>query len=99
LFRHVTDIDHHYSDVIGLRAGAPVLGPPKHLIKQSLSKLFSRKNLVGRKELAQLGLSKRLTRAFTLKDFSGLQVSRARVRPLCHFMMLMRSSSSSMAKG
>jgi hypothetical protein len=36
-FRHVADIDHHYSGVVGLRAGALVLGPPKHLIKQPLS--------------------------------------------------------------
>jgi hypothetical protein len=28
---HVTDIDHHCSDVVGLRAGTPVLGPAKHL--------------------------------------------------------------------
>jgi hypothetical protein len=49
-----------YSDVVGLRAGAPVLGPPKHLIKQTLSKLFSRKILVGRNEVGQLGLSERL---------------------------------------
>ena len=41
LFRHVTEIDHHYSDVVGLRAGAPVLGPPKHLIKQTFGKLLS----------------------------------------------------------
>src|SRR5260370_40306400 len=60
LFRHVTDIDHHYSDVVGLRAGAPVLGPPKHLIKQTLSKLLSRKLLVSRNEHAQPGLSERL---------------------------------------
>ena len=59
LFRHVTDIDHHYSDVVGLRAGAPVLGPPKHLIKQTLGKRFSRKILVGRNEVGQLGLSER----------------------------------------
>jgi hypothetical protein len=56
LFRHVTDIDHHYSDVVSLRAGAPVLGPPQHLIKQTLS----RKIMVSRNELAQLGLSERL---------------------------------------
>src|SRR5258705_3805015 len=60
LFRHVTDIDHHYSDVVGLRAGAPVLGPPKHLIKQPLSKLLSWEILVGRNELTQLALSERL---------------------------------------
>jgi hypothetical protein len=57
LFRHVTDIDHHYCDVVGLRAGVPVLGPSKHLIKQPLSKLLSWEILVGRNELAQLGLS------------------------------------------
>jgi hypothetical protein len=52
LFRHVTNIDHHYSDVVGLGAGAPVLGPPKHLINQTLGKLLRRKILVGRNELA-----------------------------------------------
>src|SRR5258708_6444100 len=41
LFRHVADIDHHYSDVVGLRAGAPVLRPPKPLIKQTLTQLLT----------------------------------------------------------
>src|SRR6516165_8803215 len=60
LFRHVTDIDHHKSYVVSLRTGAHVLGPPKHLIKQTLREPLSRKILVSHYKLAQLGLSERL---------------------------------------
>src|ERR1700733_6354849 len=60
LFRHVTDIDHHDSDVVSLCTSSTPRGPCQHVDKQPLSKLFRGKILMCANELAQLSFSERL---------------------------------------